>query len=294
VTAGTTHRPTDRNALLAASLLHDLARPVPVLDARRVALVAAHPDDETIGLGAQLRRLSGLRFVHVTDGAPADMRDARTHGFARREDYAAARRVELEAAMARAGIPPARLTGLGVADQEAVQVMAGLARRLADMMDDGNIGVVFTHAFEGGHPDHDATCFAVHAACALLHHHRRRLAPVILEMTGYHAGADGDLDHGTFLAHPGAGPETVLVLDEAARRHKRYLLDCFTSQQAVLVPFRPEVERLRPAPAYDFLRPPHPGTVWYDRFDWGTTARSWRLRAAEAILSLELEAPPWP
>jgi N-acetylglucosamine malate deacetylase 2 len=41
-----------------------------------VAVVVAHPDDETIGCGAILRRLPLVRLVHVTDGAPRDMIDA--------------------------------------------------------------------------------------------------------------------------------------------------------------------------------------------------------------------------
>src|ERR1051325_5216230 len=44
----------------------------------RLAIVAAHPDDETIGAGAYLARLSQAIFIHVTDGAPRDMRDARS------------------------------------------------------------------------------------------------------------------------------------------------------------------------------------------------------------------------
>ncbi len=40
--------------------------------AERVMIVVAHPDDETIGLGAQLRRFEDALLVHVTDGAPRD------------------------------------------------------------------------------------------------------------------------------------------------------------------------------------------------------------------------------
>ena len=41
-----------------------------MIDARQIAVVTAHPDDETIGCGAQLSRLSGVTVVTVTDGTP--------------------------------------------------------------------------------------------------------------------------------------------------------------------------------------------------------------------------------
>ena len=46
----------------------------------RVMIVVAHPDDETIGMGAQLNRFDDALLVQVTDGAPRDGRDAAAHG----------------------------------------------------------------------------------------------------------------------------------------------------------------------------------------------------------------------
>lgn len=276
----------------AAEFLRDLADPdVATLEASGVAVVCAHPDDETVGLGAQLPRLAGVRIVHVTDGAPADMRDAREHGFRTREEYAAARRDELETAMARAGIPPVRITGLGVADQEAAQVLPGLARRFVELFTTLETEIVITHPYEGGHPDHDATCFAVHAAAAQLRRRGRR-PPALLEMAGYHAGPDGNLLTGVFLSQRDS-PETALTLDEDAADRKRRLLACHRTQQAMLSQFRLEAERVRPAPAYDFLAPPHPGRPWYENFSWGMDLDRWFDFAAAATADLGLEAPPW-
>jgi len=41
------------------------------------AIVAAHPDDEVIGCASLLLRYEGgCEIVHVTDGAPRNLRDA--------------------------------------------------------------------------------------------------------------------------------------------------------------------------------------------------------------------------
>ena len=130
-------------------------------------VVAAHPDDEVIGLGSRLAQLKQSLFLHVTDGAPRDGRDAAVNSFSV-EQYAHARRTELEAALALCGIAPEQARCLGCPDQQAALRMAELALNLADAFADARAEVVITHPYEGGHPDHDATAFAVHAAVELL------------------------------------------------------------------------------------------------------------------------------
>ena len=63
------------------------------------AVLVAHPDDETLGVGSVLRRLRHLTLIHLTDGAPHEMHDAQRAGFGTREQYSAARRHELDSAM---------------------------------------------------------------------------------------------------------------------------------------------------------------------------------------------------
>jgi N-acetylglucosamine malate deacetylase 2 len=48
-----------------------------LLEGGRVAIVAAHPDDDIIGAGATIAAMKPAPWiVYVTDGAPSNMRDA--------------------------------------------------------------------------------------------------------------------------------------------------------------------------------------------------------------------------
>jgi N-acetylglucosamine malate deacetylase 2 len=259
-------------------LCADDARPAPT-----VVLVVAHPDDETFGAGSRLPRLRDGRVVLVTDGAPRDMRDAEANGLSTREDYARARRDELLAALALADLGPERLTELGRVDQEASLDLAGLARDLEAILRESRPEAVLTHAYEGGHPDHDAAAFAVHAACRLLEA-RGLTPPVIVEMACYQ-GAGGRTAIHEFVPAPGREPTTLELSDEQ-RAFKRRLYECHRTQWRVLGSFPVAVERFRLAPAYDFTAPPHAGRLNYERFEWGMTGDRWRDLAAAALAEL--------
>jgi N-acetylglucosamine malate deacetylase 2 len=246
-------------------------------------LVAAHPDDETAGAGGILPRLRDLVIVHVTDGAPRNMADARRAGYDDRGDYARARRQELLNALELAGIGQERTRNIGIADQEASPEMTAIASRLAKLLREVRPSAILTHPYEGGHPDHDATAFAVHAACLL-----SPQPPHVYEFTSYHAadGAENSaaFEFGRFL--PGEDRGEAVTLTEADRERKIRMLDCFATQADILRRFPVDIERFRPAPLYDFTQPPHPGRLLYENFDWGMTGEHWRTLAAQARQSL--------
>lgn len=246
-------------------------------------VVAAHPDDDVIGAGALMARVPRVSVLYVTDGAPRDGRDARAHGFADVAAYAAARRREAESALAFAGVLPEQLAWLGVADQQATFALDRVAVALRELLVARRPQVVLTHAYEGGHPDHDATAFAVHAALAL---GGEALAPrpALLEFAGYHASPGGG--RATDFLPADACPPVTVALSAREQRLKAAMFACHASQVGVLASFPLLREQFRRAPGYDFSRPPHAGALLFERAgsgaEWGIDGARWRREAAAA------------
>lgn len=275
-------------AALLAVLAAPEGAPVPPLPA--TAVVIAHPDDETVGAGSRLPRLAQAWFVCVTDGAPRDGEDAARQALTP-ADYARERSLELQTVLVRCGIAPGRLLMLDCADQQAALQLAPLARRLAELFAEHGIEAILTHAYEGGHPDHDATALAVHAAAGLLRS-RGASAPALVEMASYHRGAEG-LRTGRFLPAPPGEPDdpVLLALGPGEQRRKADLVASYVTQQETLSAFPLDREAFRPAPRYDWSQPPHAGTLHYERHSWGMSGEGFRRLALEALQELGLESP---
>ena len=257
--------------------------------APRTLFVLAHPDDEVLAVGARLERFAGSRLLTVTDGVPKDGEDARRHGFSTLEGYGEARRQELSAALAEARLPHdfARSLGLQVPDQTASLRLADLSVALAEEIEEFAPEVILTHPYEGGHPDHDACAFAVHAAARLARQKRPSAqGPVLLEAAFYHAGREGSMCTGVFLEDPRVPSPVVLTLTEEERARKRARLAYFGTQGETLAQFGMERETFRFAPSYDFTQPPHPGQLLYERFPWGMTGEQFRELASWAWSAL--------
>lgn len=265
---------------IAVSFVRNIAKP----DVSSVMAVAAHPDDEVIGAGGHLRFWPGLTVVHVTNGAPRDPRYAQSLGFPDPSAYAVARRHEAEQALGLIGLSSDRIVALNIDDQEASFRLVEIARQLHRMFTVVRPEVVVTHPYEGGHPDHDAACFAVHAACQLARKTKSPI-PAVVEMSSYF-GRNGDRVVYSFLEDR---PQRATVnLDAAARELKRRMLDCYVSQRDVIGLFPVEIECFRPAPNYDFRNPPHDGRLFYEYHNLGIDGAHWRIAAAEALRELDL------
>jgi LmbE family N-acetylglucosaminyl deacetylase len=249
----------------------------------RCAVIVAHPADEVVGAGCLISKLVDVTVLHVTDGAPRDMQDAKAAGFDERADYARARKEECLAALAIASVPQDRVVDLEIIDQGASACLADLTKKITMFLQQSAADIVVTHAYEGGHPDHDATAFATHAAVRLLRQNGFK-PPVLFEM-GLHPSEDFKAKLPDFL--PGAERETTtLLLDEQAKELKQRMFACFETQRESLEASPIGPEKFRQPIAYDFNAPPQDGKLHYEKFAWAPTRDEWQSLAGEALAHL--------
>ena len=237
------------------------------IEAGEIAIVTAHPDDETLAFGVIMRRLKGVRVVLATDGSPRDMKTQRVLGFDSVEAYRDARHAELTAALALAGAPASALTRLEFPDKEAAHNLGAFAARLRAFFAANAIRAVLTHSYEGGHPDHDAVAAAVALAT-------RGSAIEVVEAPFYRS-RNGRFAVQSFTPIDGLPiVETPLTPEEAA--HKLRMIACYPSQVGLLEGYQPRVERFRHMPAYDFTQPPNGGEVDFEKgfFPWTDWAKA--------------------
>jgi N-acetylglucosamine malate deacetylase 2 len=255
----------------------------------RTLVLAAHPDDETIGASVPLSAFSDLWVLLLTDGAPRDPSLRSSHHEISREAYAQLRSFECHKALVCDGISADRIALFDCVDQEAIYNVPELVERLASKLKDLGPEIIITHPYEGGHPDHDAAALIASVAVEVLQRGAEfsEDVPLLVEMSSYHA-VNQQLRTGEFLPHP--SPILTIELTEEQRERKQTMLSAYVSQRTVLNSFTTSREVFRPAPTYDFQAPPHHGKLWYECLGWEMTGRRWRALAAEALAHFDQHA----
>lgn len=213
----------------------------------RVLVFVAHPDDETIGCGALLQRATAGLVVFAVDGAPPH------YGFEGR--YGSLRKYSdlrfHEASRALQYIPHRsyrRLTkkdGTWFVDQHLFRELLVAFASLSAVVSEFSPDLVVSHAFEGGHIDHDAC-----------HNLAERIVSATnlrtLEFPLYWKGQRGEDVFQRF--REGREGELALQLSDSEGRLKRRMLAEYRTQQNLMSVFHCESERFRPLRQNDYTR----------------------------------------
>lgn len=225
------------------------ARPQALPDATpprftRLLVVAAHPDDETIGAGVLMARTrcrgGEVRVVVVNTGIAAWRAGDHAALFAQR-------RAQTLAALALAGVTPDCVTFLGIPDLRTGERFSEILERLHAEIREFRPDAVAVSAWEGAHPDHDLSHYAVAVAT------ERGTAVPVWEFPEYNrrylgTGRAGFLQEDWPFVDLGLTPEETEL--------RRAMMACFPSEGAFVRRFGDQPELLRPLPRYDYRLPP--------------------------------------
>lgn len=223
----------------------------------RILILVPHPDDEIVACAAAIGRArdqgSEIFTLYLTHGCIA--RET-LWPWARRkyEQIVARRRDEAEQAAKFLGVTP-----VGWSDRPARFLWQHLAEAYNEIkaaIVRFKIDQLWVPAYEGGNADHDA----LNALTCLF---TTKIS--VLEFAEYNFV--GGKTCSQEFPHPN-GSEYVVELTGEERKKKRAALDIYDSETSNLNYVEIERECCRPLMAYDYSRPPHPGTLWYIRFQW--------------------------
>jgi len=211
----------------------------------RVAFIVAHPDDETLGAGLLLQRLRHADIVYCATGRgrwPSNWWLNRAFP---------SRRSQLRIEEARRAIAVSgknhSVQFLGYQDGWLADYLDDAYRSLADLLRVWQPQHVVTHAFDGGHEDHDACSFLAYQLSRAFNFQVWEM-PLYYRQAGTHTL--------TMQAFTTSDPEDVTLrpASEAELEVKCAMLAAHQSQQAVIATFDPTMEKFRRQPLHDFDR----------------------------------------
>jgi LmbE family N-acetylglucosaminyl deacetylase len=223
----------------------------------RILLLAPHPDDEIVACGITAFRAhhsgAAVFVLYLTTGVPPSDRLWRWQQ-AGYDARIARRRAE---AIAAAPLMALRLAGfLDIPSRRLIahldDVAAAVERALAETAAD----CLWVTGFDGAHQDHDA-------ANAIAAQFADRVA--VWEFAAYNY-AGGKVRSNRFPDARGGVIE--LNLNDQEQELKRHALSLYASERGNLAHIKTAAEAYRPLPRRDYATPPHPGTLFRERFQW--------------------------
>lgn len=214
----------------------------------KVLVLVAHPDDETIACAGLLQRATAGLVVFAVDGAPPH------YGFEKKfgslQNYSRVRFEEASRALTfMPGVSARRLTrpdGTAFVDQHLVLDLPEASASLRQIISDFAPSLLVSHAFEGGHVDHDA-CHVLAKQAS------REFGLRLVEFPLYWRADDGTDIFQQF--RPAGNTEFVLQLTPQELNTKRLMLAEYSSQQGLTSVFTLENERFRYAAKGDCHKP---------------------------------------
>jgi len=239
---------------------------------RRILVLAAHPDDEVVAcaasIGRALRQGAEVYVLYMTNGCIA--RENMWSWQRKRYEFFVNRRLsEAEKAAEFLDIIP-----LSRPSRPARHLWRDLRAVFAEIIDaisTHGIDQIWAPAYEGGNADHDALNAVAKAASMNLPVVAGGIrvdsenTPFVLEFAEYNFSG-GKPRSQEFPSLNGTERTIVLTPEEKATKLKA--LAVYISEKSNLNYVRAEKESYRPLASYDYGKPPHPGVLWYERFQW--------------------------
>jgi LmbE family N-acetylglucosaminyl deacetylase len=173
---------------------------------------------------------------------------------------------EMEEVAKVTGVPAENRHLIGIHDREAVKHLPEIADQVTELIARYKPSVVFTCAYEGGHWDHDSSSLAAAVASRRLDFAFERYEFPTYNRSGPKIAR---LRFNHFLES--YGPPQYVQLDDEAWAMRKKVRSGYKSQWFLMMPegmiyayrhLRGRGEAIRKAPAYDYLQPPHEGTLF--------------------------------
>lgn len=206
--------------------------PAKLTEVTDVLVIAAHPDDEILGLSSMLgkHRMNGdmVTIVYVTNGSVGKGPSWKCSKMAS-EQISKRRYEEGARALSHIGIKKGNLLCLGFPDGGTHRYLVEMAKDIIKLINDLNPKKIYVHSIEGGHDDHDIVSFVVKSVCkqlGSLHLYEwaeyNRLQPLGSKNINFRASI------------PSKYKETIMHLTKEEQKLKKKMLENHESQGVVV------------------------------------------------------------